>query len=142
MTSMNPFSRKKFKLPAKECISPRYPRKVSDLVLELAQEMAPVDSDPDTFRSAVSLAVLLWNTPLLPEAAQIANLDRICEWLAERGRLDLQSEISGLVELRQRRYEGDHRMVVEYELQYEAKGPRLRVVSLDMDRPKNRDVKP
>jgi len=33
-------------------------------------------------------------------------------------------------------------MVMDFKLEYEAKGPRLSVASLDMDRPENRDRKP
>jgi hypothetical protein len=110
-------------------------------VLEFAHEIAPADCAPDIFAKAVGLAVLLWNTPFLPEAVRTENMDRIRAWLAERGRLDLQSEIARLLELRQTRYGSDRRMVVDYKLQYKAKGPRLSVASLDMDRPENRNCK-
>jgi hypothetical protein len=139
--TMNPFSRTKLKLPDKERISPNYSRKISDIVLEFAHEIAPADCAPDIFAKAVGLAVLLWNTPFLPEAVRTEHMDRIRAWLAERGRLDLQSEIARLLELRQTRYGSDRRMVVDYKLQYKAKGPRLSVASLDMDRPENRNCK-
>jgi hypothetical protein len=139
---VNPFSRTKLKLPGKERVSPNYSRKISDILMELAEEIAPADSAPDIFGNAVGLAVLLWNTPLLPVAAQTENLDRIHAWLAEKGRLDLQTEIARLLELRQTRYGSDRRMVMDFKLEYEAKGPRLSVASLDLDRPENRDRQP
>jgi hypothetical protein len=55
-----------------------------------------------------------------------------------KGQLALQPEIARLLELRQTRYGKDRRMVVDYKLIYETKGPRLSVASLDMDRPENR----
>jgi hypothetical protein len=139
---MNPLFRTKLKLPGKERVSPNYSRKLSDIMLEFAQEIAPAHSAPDIFGNAVGVAVLLWNTPLLPESVQTENMDRILAWLAEKGRLDLQTEIAGLLELRRTRYGSDHRMIMDYKLQYEKKGPRLSVASLDMDRPENRNYKP
>lgn len=127
----------KFILLEKERISPNYTRKISDVLMEFTQEIAPADSAPHIFGNAVGLAVLLWNTPLLPEAAQAENLDRIRAFLAAKQRLDLQTEIARLLELRQSRYGADRRFVVDYKLEYEAKGPRLSVASLDMDRPEN-----
>ena len=85
--------------------------------------------------------MLLWNTPLLPEVAKAENRDRIRAWLTEKKRLDLQMEITRLLELRRTRYGPDRRMVMDYKLEYEAKGPRLSVASLDMDRLENRDRK-
>jgi len=131
----------KFKLPGKERVSPNYARKISELVLEFAEEIAPRDSGPGIFADAVALAVLLWNTPLLPEDVQAEGMDRIREWLAGKGQLALQTEIARLLELRQTRYGTDRRMVMDYKLEYESKGPRLTVASLDMDRPENRTPK-
>ena len=138
---MNPVSAKRFKLPGKERIRPNYSRKISDILMEFAQEIAPAESAPDIFANAVGLAVLLWNTPLLPEIVQTENMNRIRGWLAEKGRLDLQIEIARLLELRQSRYGADRRMVMDYKVEYEAKGPGLSVASLDMDRPENRTPK-
>lgn len=134
---MKTFSSMKLKLPGKERVSQNYSHKISELVLEFAQEIASRDSAPDIIASAVGLAVLLWNTPLLPEVAQTENMNRIRQWLAEKGRLDLQTEIARLLELRQTRYGTDRRMVMDYKLEYETEGPRLSVASLDMDRPEN-----
>ena len=131
----------KFKLPGKQRISPNYSRRISDLLLEFAQEIVPVESPPETFAGAVDLAVLLWNTPLLPEAVRAEGMDRIRTWLAEQSRLNLQTEIARLLDLRQARYGADRRMVVDYKLEYESKGPRLSVASLDMDQPENRPLK-
>jgi hypothetical protein len=139
---MNPFSRTKLKLPGKERVSPNHSRKISDALMEFAQEIAPVENAPDIFGNVVGLAVLLWNTPLLPAPAQSENMDRIHAWLAERGRLDLQTEIARRLELRQARYGSDRRMVMDFKLEYEAKGPRLSVASVDLDRLENRDRKP
>jgi len=69
-------------------------------------------------------------------------MDRIRAWLADMKRLDLQTEIIRLLELRRSRYGSDHRMVMDFKLEYETKGPRLTVTSLDMDRPENRSYKP
>ena len=63
---MNLFSSKKLRLPKKERVSPNYSRKISDVLLEFASEIAPGDAKPDVFATAVNLAVLLWNSPLLP----------------------------------------------------------------------------
>ena len=139
---MNWFSRPKFKLPGQAVISPNYSRKISDILLEFTQEIVSAESPPDIFGIAVELAVLLWNTPLLPEIAQAEQMDRIRAWLAEMKRLDLQTEIMRLLELRRTRYGSDHRMVMDFKLEYETKGPRLTVTSLDMDRPENRSYKP
>jgi hypothetical protein len=128
----------KFKLPGKEGLSPNYSRKLSGIILELAEEIAPGDSEPGVFASAVGLAVVLWNTPLLPEADQAEGMNRLRQWLAEHGKLDLQLEVARLLELRQTRYPADRRMVMDYKLDFESKGPRLSVASLDMDRPENR----
>ena len=68
-------------------------------------------------------------------------MDHIRQWLAKKGRLALQTEIARLLELRQTRYGKDRRMVMDYKLEYETKGPRLTVASLDMDRPENRTPK-
>jgi hypothetical protein len=138
---MNLFSRTKLKLPAKERVSPNHARKVSDILMEFAREIAPADSTPDIFGNAVDLAVLLWNTPLLPAAAQAENMNRLCAWLAKTKRLDLQTEIARLLEFREMHYGSDRRMVMDYKLEYEAKGPRLTVASADLDRPENRDRK-
>jgi hypothetical protein len=107
------FSRTKLKLPGKERVSPNYSRKISDLLLEFVQEIAPAESAPDIFGNAVGLAVWLWNTPLLSEALQAENMDCIRAWLAEKKRLDLQTEIARLLEVRQMRYGSDRRMVVD-----------------------------
>ena len=131
----------KFKLPGKERVSPNYTRKISELVLEFAEEIAPCDSGPGIFADAVALAVLLWNTPLLPEDVQAEGMDRIRDWLAGKGQLALQTEIARLAELRQTRYGTDRRMVMDYKLEYATKGPRLTVASLDIDRPENRTSK-
>lgn len=131
----------KFTLPGKERLSPNYSRKISDILMEFAQEIAPAESPPHIFGNAVGLAVLLWNTPLLPEAARAENMDRIRAWLVEKQRLDLQTEITRLLELRQIRYGADRRFVMDYKLKYEAEGPRLSVASLDMDRSENRGEK-
>jgi hypothetical protein len=53
----------KFKLPGKESVSPNYALKLSELVLEFAQEIASRDSPPSMFTNAVGLAILLWNSP-------------------------------------------------------------------------------
>lgn len=128
----------KFKLPAKERLSPNYSRKISDILFEFVQEIAPADSPPEVLEGAVTLAVLLWNVPLLPEADQSESLDRIRELLARQGRLELQTEITRLLELRKSRYGTDRRFVVDSRLEYEKKGPRLSVASLDFDREENR----
>lgn len=134
---MNLFLSKKLKLPKKERVSPNYSRKISDVLLEFAHEIAPVDAEPDILANAVNLAVLLWNSPLLPEPAQTENMNQIRQWLAEKGRLDLQVEITRLLELRQTRYPNDRRLIMDYDLAYETKGPRLTVSSLDLNRPEN-----
>ena len=77
----------------------------------------------------------------MPEDAQTEGMDHIRQWLAKRGRLDLQTEIARLLELRQARYGTDRRMVMDYKLEYAAEGPRLTVASLDIDRPENRTSK-
>lgn len=128
----------KFKLPAKERLSPNYSRKISDILFEFVQEIASVDSPPEILEGAVTLAVLLWNTPLLPSVAQKENMDRIRQMLAQKGRLDLQTEIHRLLAWRQSRYGTDLRFVVDYRLEYEKKGPRLSVASLDPEREVNR----
>ena len=127
----------KFKLPDKERISPNYSRKISDLLMEFAQEIAPADSAPNIFANAAGLSMLLWNTPLLPEDAQAENMDHIRAWLAEKGRLDLQTEIERLLELRRTRYGSDRRLIMDYKLTFEAQGPHLTVASLDLDRPES-----
>jgi hypothetical protein len=81
---------------------------------------------------------VLWNTSVLPVADQAEGMNRIRQWLAERGGLDLQMEVVRLIELRQTRYPADRRMVTDYKLDFEGKGPRLSVASLDMARPENR----
>ena len=43
---MKPSSHMKFKLPGKERLSPNYALKLSELVIEFAQEIAPPDSPP------------------------------------------------------------------------------------------------
>jgi len=138
---MKPSSPMKFKLPGKEGVSTNYACKLSELVIEFAQEIASRDSPPNIFTNAVGLAVLLWNLPLVPEDAQVEGMDHIRQWLAKKGRLDLQTEIARLLELRQARYGTDRRMVMDYKLEYEAQGPRLTVASLDMDRTENRTSK-
>ncbi len=127
-----------FKLPGKERISPNYSRKISDILLEFAQEIAPFDCANETFPAIVDFAVLLWNIPLMPEDLRAQAMDRLREMLATKGQLDLQPEIERLLDLRQTRYGADRRMVMDYKLEHEAKGPRLSVASLDMDRPENR----
>ena len=131
-------SQKPALLPGKIGISPNYSRKISGVLMEFAQEIAPADSRPDVFGTAVVLAVLLWNIPLLPEAARAENMDRLRQWLAESGRLDLQLELARLLELRNTRYAADRRMVLDYKLEHRAKGPRLSVSSFDLDRVENR----
>jgi hypothetical protein len=127
-----------FKLPRKERISPTYSRKISDVLLEFAREVAPLDSAAETLPVVVDFAVLLWNMPLMPEELRTEAMDRLRELLATKRRLDLQPEIARLLDLRQTRYGTDRRMVMDYKLEYEAKGPRLSVASLDMDRPGGR----
>jgi hypothetical protein len=131
----------KFKLPARERLSPNYSRKISCILFEFVGEIAPADSPPEVMEGAIALAVLLWNTPLLPAVAQKETMDRILQMLAQMGRLDLQPEIERLLALRQSRYGSDRRFVVDYRLEYEAKGPRLSVASLDMERPENKGKK-
>ena len=136
----NPFSSAKFKLPVKERISPNYSRKISDILMEFAQEIAPAESAADIFSDG--LAVRLWNAPLLPAQEQTKSIDCIRAWLVERGRLDWQAEIERLLELRQNLHASDRRMVMDFKLEYVAKDPRLSVVSLDKERPENRDLHP
>ncbi len=108
------------------------------MLLEFAQEIAPLDDGPDVFDRAVDLAVLLWNSPLLPESAHAGNLDQIRQWLANKGLLDLQVEIMRLLELRQTRYPTDRRMVMDYQLTYEPQGPRFTATSVDLTPPEKR----
>lgn len=122
-------------LTGKQRISPNYSTKLSGVLLEFAAEIAPANSESAVFAKAVELAVLLWNTPLLPEFVQGENMNRIRARLAEDGRLDLQSEIPRLLEIRKVRYGSDRRVVADYKLSYEAKGPRLSIASYDMDLP-------
>ena len=130
--------RMKFKLPKKERMSPNHSRKISDVLMEFALHIVPMDTPPEIFTNSFRMAVLLWNTPLLPEVAQAENMDRIRVWLAEKQRLDLQFEIARLLELRKTKYGADRRIVMDYTLKFEAKGPYLSVVSLDLDRPENK----
>ena len=67
-------------------------------------------------------------------------MNQIRLWLAEKGRLDLQTEITRLLELRQARYPTDRRLVVDHKLTYETQGPRLTVSSLDLNRPENQNL--
>jgi hypothetical protein len=124
----------KQKLASPETISPNYSRKISEVLLEFAAELAPLDSAPKELAIAVNLAILLWNTPLLEAAVQSENLARIRQWLLEQGRMDLQTELARCLEVRQTRYSTDRRMVMDYRLTCEAQGPRLVVTSLDMNR--------
>ncbi|GDY20189.1 hypothetical protein LBMAG56_15340 [Verrucomicrobiota bacterium] len=127
----------KFISPGKESISPNHSRKISECLMEFALEIAPADSARDTFANAVGMAAMLWNVPVLPEAEQARSMDVIRSWLAQIGRLDLQLEIGRLLELRRKRYATDRRVIMNYKLEYGAKGPELIVASVDLDRPEN-----
>jgi len=139
---MNPSSRRKSKLRGNKGFSPNYSRKVSALVLELAEEIASRDSEPGVFRNAVALAIVLRNMPLESEVGQTEDMDHLREWLAERGELDLQMELARLLDLRRTRYGTDRRFVIDYKLDFRPRGPVLTVSSLDLDRPENRNFKP
>jgi hypothetical protein len=131
-------NRHPFKLPNKERLSPNYARKISDMLLEFGQEIAPPDSADETFSAGVDFAVLLWNMPLMPDDLRAQAMDRLRELLALTGQLELQTEIARLLDLRQTPYGADRRMIIDSKLEHEAKGPRLSVASLDMDRPEER----
>ena len=61
--------------------------------------------------------------------------------LAKTGRLDLQTEVHRLLELRKSRYGSDRRMIMDFKLTLKAEGPHLSVASLDMDQPENQRFK-
>lgn len=124
----------RFQLPKRERISPNYSRKISDVLCEFVEEIVPADSEPHILEQGVALAVLLWNHHLLPERAQAEGMSQIQKWLATAGRLDLQTEISRLLELRKTRYGSDRRIVAHYEVELDGKNLRLTVASADPDR--------
>ena len=139
----------KDKLTGKHTISPNHSRKLSEVLLEFAEEIAPVDElapladQQKVVANAVALAIMLWNTPFLPQALQAESVDRINQWLATSGRTDAKSkaEVERLLELRRTLYGTDRRMVMDYKLGHAAAGPELTVSSLDLDRPENRNFK-
>lgn len=129
----------KFKLPKGERLSPNHSRKLSEVLFEFTQAIVPLDSEPAVLEVAVSLAVLLWNVPLAPEDAQAETLGQLGHWLAQTNGLHLQFEIERLLDLRKTRYATDRRLVLEYQLDFTAKGPRLVALSVDLDRPAHRE---
>jgi hypothetical protein len=126
----------KFKLPKGERISPNHTRKISDVLLEFVLEIAPRDSGPKVFDTAVMLAIGLWNLALFPEAEQATGLVRLFDGMKGGKGPMLQLRVQEL-ELQKARYANDRRMVVDYALDYTDKGPHLMVAPLDMDLPAN-----
>lgn len=129
----------KFRLPKHQRVSPNYARKISEVLLEFAEEIAPRDSAPHVFAHAVDLAIILWNLALLPEDQQKDAMVEIRQRLqTARQRPVIDIELQKLLELRKTRYGSDRRLVADYRFVFEAKGPRLTVSSLDTNRPENR----
>lgn len=130
----------KFKLPNRERLCPNHSRKLSQSLLELAEEIAPPHSEPKVFSAAVGLAVFIWNHVLLPEDKQGEAWFLLRQRMKTADKPELEAELSRLLELRRTRYGNDRRFVVDYSLEHEAKGPCLTVASLDQDRPEHREA--
>jgi len=93
----------KSKLPKRRRSGPNYTRKLSAVLFEFVEEIVPIDSEPRVLEEAVTLAVALWNLPLLPEDSQAEGFNRLRQLLARVDRLDLHPEILRFFELRKTR---------------------------------------
>jgi hypothetical protein len=134
----NPFLSMKRKLSGKRQISPNHTRKLSEVLLDFAEQIIPLNDDPKVVSNVVSMAIVLWNTPLMPPALQAESMDRFNRMLAAAGLPDAAAAAARWLELRQTNYRTDRRMVMDYNLEHTAQGPELSVSSLDLDRPENR----
>jgi hypothetical protein len=124
----------KFKLPKNERLSPNHDRKISAVLFEFAEEIAPADSPPDVLEHAVAIAAALWNFALLPEANQKEGMVKLRQTLGTAGQPLLDVELTSLLDLRKARYAADRRFIADFKLRFEKEGPRLTVASWDMDR--------
>ena len=129
----------KLRLPKSERLSPNHTRKISDVLFEFSGEIAPHDSPPHILENAVSLAVMLWNVPLLPAEQQKDAMVEIRRSLGTMSKPLLDAEVFRLLDLRRSRYANDRRLVVNYKFLFDQTGPNLVVASADLDRPENRE---
>ncbi len=129
----------KSRLPKSECVSPNHTRKISEVLLEFADEIVPPDGETLPIETAVTLAVTLWNLPLLPDVAQKEAMLLLRRSLTHSQVPMVEVEVFRLLDLRRTRYANDRRFVMEYKLHHDKAGPRLVAVSADLDRPENRD---
>jgi hypothetical protein len=93
----------RFKLPKDEQISPNHSRKISEVLPEFAEEIAPRNSEPEVFHTAATLAMGLWNLALVPRDKQAEDLVRLFDGMKAGNNTLLQFRVQELLELRKTR---------------------------------------
>jgi len=118
-------------------ISPNQQRKLSEVLLELMNEIRPTEPDDEEYPLWVDFTILLWNIGALPREAQGKLLFRLRQKVGSARDPLFDLSIASWLELRRTRYPDDRRVALDWEIVDARKKTTLQVVSADLNRLEN-----
>jgi hypothetical protein len=104
------------KSPKVERIPYGYTRKMSDVIVELAQPLIDQAANPEQFRMAISLASLCWNLSLAPTDEQAAMINDALPELVkpDESTDDVRQIMASLVARKEALFPNDRRLITNY----------------------------
>ncbi len=104
------------KSPKVERVPFGYARKMSDLIVELAQPLATQATNPQQFRLAITLAALCWNFSLAPADKRPAMVDDALGKLVRPGEStdDLRHIVATLIARKEALFPNDRRVITDH----------------------------
>ena len=120
-------------------ISPHHQRKLSEVLLELMNEIRPTEPDDEEYPLWVDFTIMLWNIGALPREAQGKLLFRLRQKVGSAKDPLFDLSIANWLELRRTRYPDDRRVALDWEIVEARKKSTLQVVSADLNRLENQE---
>ena len=104
------------KSPRAERVPFGYARKISDVIVELAQPLARQATNPQQFRLAIDLAALCWNLSLAPADKRGTLVDDALRKLVKPGEsMDgLRHILASLIARKEALFPDDRRVITSY----------------------------
>lgn len=95
-----------------------YARKMSDVIVELAQPLIEQATNPEQFQMAISLASLCWNLSLAPAEERAAMVNDALQKLVKPGEStdDIRHVMASLVARKEALFPNDRRLIINYRI--------------------------
>lgn len=114
-------------------VEPEGQVKMSEVILKFAEPLLDQCEGEESEKTAITLAILIWNLSLLPEKNQDREIEKMCSGLLgsndARDYASVMDYATFLLERKKKYYSDNKRAIVNYQISGSGKNRRLDVAS-------------